>query len=207
MAIFRPILGTISGRLGGVVFQRGRAGDIVRAHRVGVDPRTPAQVWARARLSAASRNWHTLTDAQKTAWDTYAATFYAPRDGRDPGIAYTGQQAYTGARYAAMSCRNTAATLVLVTDPPGAAVTLGTQNIPTTAPASPYGAAWMIDSTARALQLLGAEISPPGIFRLTIGWESGVIATSPPLPQDPTSGENTGLHVLLSQRKSRIRHR
>ena len=198
MAIFRPLLGSIRGKLGGAVFQGGRAGDVVRAHRVGVDPRTPAQVWSRARLSAAARGWHSQSDAAKAAWDTYAATFYAPRDGRAPGVAYTGQQAYTGARYSAMCARNTAASLVLVTDPPGAAIVTGTQAIPTTAPALPFAATWKIDDTPRSLQLIAAEIAPPATIRLTISWDAGVIASGPPVPSDTPSGEFSGFHVLVS---------
>jgi hypothetical protein len=180
------------------VFQSGRAGDIVRAHRVGVDPRTPAQVWSRARLSAAARGWHSQSDAAKAAWDTYAATFYSPRDGRAPGVAYTGQQAYTGARYSAMCARNTAASLVLVTDPPGSSIVTGNQAIPTNAPAIPYAATWEIEGNPRALQLLAAEIALPNTVRITIGWESGIIASGPPITSDTPSGEFSGFHVLLS---------
>jgi hypothetical protein len=198
VAIITPLLGALRGKLGGVVFQRSRGGLVARAHVRAVDPRTQAQTWSRSRLSAASRLWHSQTDAGKAAWDTYAATFYQPRDGRQPGVSYTGQQAYTGSRYLAICCKDTAAQMVIVTDPPGAGVTLGTQNIPQNAPTLAYEAAWKVDGTPRALVLRAAQISLPNQFFLEIGWESGVIAGIPPITSDPHSGEFTSLHVLLS---------
>jgi hypothetical protein len=88
--------------------------------------------------------------------------------------------------------------MVIVNDPPGGGVTLGAQNIPQNAPNLQYEAAWKIDGTPHALELRSAQIFLPDQFILEIGWESGVIAGSPPLTGDPHSGEFTSLHVLLS---------
>ena len=66
------MIGQISGKLGPVVFSHNRGGPYVRAHVVPVTSTTSFALNAKARLSAASQLWQTLTAAQKDAWATWA---------------------------------------------------------------------------------------------------------------------------------------
>lgn len=66
------MIGQISGKLGPVVFSHNRGGPYVRAHVVPVTSTTSFALNAKARLSAASQLWQTLTTEQKLAWQTWA---------------------------------------------------------------------------------------------------------------------------------------
>jgi hypothetical protein len=65
----------MSGKAGGVVYSRGRSGAIARNWVKPVNPRSSRQVAQRSILTAASGSWSVLTDAQKQAWNDYAAGF------------------------------------------------------------------------------------------------------------------------------------
>src|SRR5690554_1269304 len=196
MARLLPGIASFVGRVGGLVAQRSRAGLVLRTFRAPINPRSDAQQRARVRFSRSGASWHTLTDSQKAAWDAYAATFYAPRDGRDPAVAYTGQQAYTGARMLAHGARAGAASTVTVIDPPGASVVLDSQAIPQAAPTKQFGAAWTVDGVPRTVAVTGITLLSLSQLQLTLQWDGGITATSPPDPTDQTSGEKWGIVVL-----------
>lgn len=65
--------GQIVGALGATVFQRGRYGGVARNRSVPVNPNTPRQVRARAAMSWCSDQWLQMSDAQRQAWNDYAA--------------------------------------------------------------------------------------------------------------------------------------
>ncbi len=70
-----PVVSDIRGSINGVTFGRNRAGLFARQRVVPVDPNTPAQVFARAIMAAASIAWrNTLTPAQRTAWNLLGLT-------------------------------------------------------------------------------------------------------------------------------------
>jgi len=76
MALFVPggvaAGGTISGKMGGVVFSRNRFGAYVRSRIVPVNPNTSFQQAARSRVSVLTARWlDTLTDVQRSEWETY----------------------------------------------------------------------------------------------------------------------------------------
>jgi hypothetical protein len=76
MAIFTagPAVSEIRGSAGGTTFSRNRFGAYTRQRTKPVNPNSPAQVQARSRLSALTVYWRdTLTQAQRDAWDAYAA--------------------------------------------------------------------------------------------------------------------------------------
>jgi hypothetical protein len=62
----------LSGKVGSTVISRTKHGTIVRPCTQPKNPRTPAQIAARARMTQVSRTWGTLTNAQILAWNTYA---------------------------------------------------------------------------------------------------------------------------------------
>ena len=63
-----------SGKQGGMVWSHNRTGPYVRERAVPVNPNTDRQVAARNAMRALAIRWETtLTQAQRDAWDTYAA--------------------------------------------------------------------------------------------------------------------------------------
>jgi hypothetical protein len=65
-------LGELRGKLGGLVFARGRYGMFARQHVMPINPQTTAQIRARALFADASQAWCTLTPEQKSAWEDFA---------------------------------------------------------------------------------------------------------------------------------------
>lgn len=64
-----------SGSVGAVTSSRNRSGQYRRQRAMPTQPRTAAQVLARARLSGQSSAWRGLTDAQRAAWNGFANSF------------------------------------------------------------------------------------------------------------------------------------
>lgn len=72
---YGPIVQEASGTIGGVVFARVRGGKTARGWRAPTNRRTVLQRTSRRLVDLSSRRWlHELTGAQRTAWDSYAAT-------------------------------------------------------------------------------------------------------------------------------------
>ena len=80
MAIFRagPIVGAISGALGGVVFANSRAGIIVRTRGVRTGTESKSLSTAQGMLGRVVAGWNALTTAQRAAWNNKAATTPLP---------------------------------------------------------------------------------------------------------------------------------
>ena len=64
-----------SGSVGNRTSSRNRSGQYIRQRSLPVQPRTPAQVNARARLSDVSAAWRGLTDAQRANWIAFGQSF------------------------------------------------------------------------------------------------------------------------------------
>lgn len=73
--LFKPLLGTqLSGSTGGVTASRNRFGTYFRQRANPVNPATPLQLAVRSAMQQLVDAWQiTLTSAQRTGWDTYAA--------------------------------------------------------------------------------------------------------------------------------------
>lgn len=73
--LFRPLLGTdLSGSVGGITASHNRGGAYFRERVIPVNPATPQQGVVRAIVSSLAGLWQsTLTSAQRSAWETYAA--------------------------------------------------------------------------------------------------------------------------------------
>lgn len=73
MAKIRPLLGTLSGKVGGEVYAHNRGGQYVRAFTPPTDPNTPQQNNLRLIMLQLSANWATLAlDDRRIGWETYA---------------------------------------------------------------------------------------------------------------------------------------
>jgi hypothetical protein len=116
MAIFNPAWGSIRGRVGAIVFSHGKGGDIIRLGTPPTNPQTLRQQATRSILGTFSSGWtSTLTQAERDAWDVYAAT--------NPIKNSLGLDIYINglAWYVRANARLADASLAAVTDPPIAA--------------------------------------------------------------------------------------
>ncbi|MCK4306571.1 MAG: hypothetical protein KAY24_20175, partial [Candidatus Eisenbacteria sp.] len=73
MAKINPILGPLSGSMGGLTYARNKGGLYVKMKASPTNPNSARQQAARGILSTASGLWQALTDAQRNAWDIYGA--------------------------------------------------------------------------------------------------------------------------------------
>jgi hypothetical protein len=78
-AKFGSIIVAGSGKIGGHVASRNRAGAYIRTKVTPVNPRTSAQQTIRDRLASISQAWKSLTAAQRAAWNA-AVSDYARTD-------------------------------------------------------------------------------------------------------------------------------
>ncbi len=82
------------GKLGTIVYQGGRYGQIARTLVIPVNPRSPAQREVRTRLVSAARAWAGLTQLQRDAWTAAAVALQTyPRLGLSGKL--TGNQFFT----------------------------------------------------------------------------------------------------------------
>lgn len=88
------MIGELSGKLGGNVFARNKGGAYIRQYVMPVDPRTIAQVSARSAFGFASSSYHSLTDAEKANWESFARERYLPKNGENTGQ-FSGFNAFT----------------------------------------------------------------------------------------------------------------
>lgn len=96
-----------SGKIAGVVFSRNRYGPYVRANAVPVNPNTDRQSVARTRLSALAARWNeVLTQAQRDAWDLYAANVTVTNKLGDQ-VYITGFNHYIRSNTAILACGGT----------------------------------------------------------------------------------------------------
>lgn len=84
-----------SGSIAGQTNSRNRYGQYIRTRAIPVNPSTTVQASVRSQLALWSSTWRTLSNAARTAWESYAATH--PRtDALGQSITITGAQAYIG---------------------------------------------------------------------------------------------------------------
>jgi hypothetical protein len=76
MAIFKtgPIVGGISGSVGGVTFTNAKQGGNIRLRPIKTEKQSVYNQTARAAYARTIRAWRSLTDTQRTAWRTAATT-------------------------------------------------------------------------------------------------------------------------------------
>ncbi len=70
---FGSVITGMRGSIGGTTFSANGSGDYAKAWRAGPNPRSELQSAQRATLGGLGASWLSLTSAQRTAWDTYAA--------------------------------------------------------------------------------------------------------------------------------------
>lgn len=82
-----------SGSIGRQVYMIGRNGQVVRTRAIPANPKSDAQLAARAHLTDAAKGWDALTDAKRAAWRAAATSMKSkPRLGMSGAL--TGIQLY-----------------------------------------------------------------------------------------------------------------
>lgn len=105
MALIRPggLVGQISGRLGGDVYSHNRYGQYVRTGTNPITSTTSYALAAKARMTATSQGWQSLSAALKLAWNAWATT--NPTINRlGESIHLTGHAAYVGINTRLLAC-------------------------------------------------------------------------------------------------------
>lgn len=108
-------LGELSGKMGGIVFSRNKAGAYIRQYVIPPDPNTLAQQNARASFGSAAASWHNLTNAQKMQWQSFALSGFSPFK-PSVGVAYTGFNAYVSLLNTVQNANNKILDPVLAAD-------------------------------------------------------------------------------------------
>jgi hypothetical protein len=100
----------MSGSQGGTTYSRNRNGAYVRQRAVPVNPDSAKQRTVRTNITAISKEWSLLSDAQRSAW-SYAAANFPRQDSLGQTYTLTGFQFF-------MSCNQTlaGATLPIILD-------------------------------------------------------------------------------------------
>lgn len=80
MAIFResPIIGAVSGRLGGIVAARSKSGPVLRHRPAKITSTSERAQAARADFGNTAKDWNQLTAAEAKAWDDFARAHPLP---------------------------------------------------------------------------------------------------------------------------------
>jgi len=94
MAKITVLLGELSGSIAGNTFSRNKAGAYVRQKVTPTDAKSESQMRARGAFALTSAAFHAMTPEQKASWNAFATSLFKPRNGRVPGVTYTGQQAF-----------------------------------------------------------------------------------------------------------------
>ena len=79
------MIGTLSGKMGGMVFSHNKSGPYVRQYVVPVNPNSGAQANARANFGQAVSNFHSLSGVEKSQWQNFAQTAFNPKNGINTG--------------------------------------------------------------------------------------------------------------------------
>jgi len=191
MARFTPILGTLSGKVSGVVFSRNKGGSYLKKWVKPTNPRTVAQGAARGAFSVSSATWNALTLAQKSAWNAYAVSSFKAKTGR-VGVIYSGFQAFVSLGQGARSAKS--ASRVLTCSSPAAATLVKTTVSPgLNAPAGIFtGQIQVTAGVPSSLTIASATLTVAGVFSVVMN-SSVLFAVTAPLFTDLGSGRKVGL--------------
>ncbi len=75
---YSGLIDSINGSIGGTTFQTNRYGFTIKRKPSPSKPNTPRQNSRKSAMSIVQQSWIALTDADRSAWNTYASTFPRP---------------------------------------------------------------------------------------------------------------------------------
>lgn len=120
MARFTPMLGSISGKIGDLVFANNRSGAYIRQKGLVINPMSQAQNQNRANFGLSSNLYHSLSNGAKALWNGFAP-FYASKTGR-VGSNASGFNVFVGMQATARNALRSLATATVKKNNTGAAV-------------------------------------------------------------------------------------
>ena len=91
--------GELRGKVGGTVFSRNAGGAYLKVHAKPTNPKSQAQIRARAVFRNAGKGFATLTSDQQAQWNSFCKTVYNPFKKKNVGQ-FTGAMAYTALKTA-----------------------------------------------------------------------------------------------------------
>lgn len=201
--------GELRGKVGGLVFARNARGMYVRSYAIPVNPNTEAQAQARNSFGSAIGGWHTLSDAQKVLWHSYASDYFSSKRLGNIGGGHTGINAFMSLRNTLLNANRKALAIPdLVIKIGGTPVTVPIQSpiiLPMIPPAQPFqpvlgGGDYAVDSVGTATFL--GDFTGEMTFNLVYTGGSG----PSPTPPSPTSanlfednnGSDLGIAIYAS---------
>lgn len=110
------ILAPGSGKLGGIVWSRNKGGQYIRLRVVPTNPTSSRQQEVRGILATLSAAWESLTDSQRSAWESWAENNPLTNPLGQQYVR-TGHQAYVG-----INARLMDAAITVIDDPPATPV-------------------------------------------------------------------------------------
>jgi hypothetical protein len=118
--------GDMSGKVGGIVFGRNKAGKTARQYVVPTDAKSGQQVKVRSVFASAVSFWNSISSLTKSQWNTFASTIFKPKRPKG-GVSYSGFQAFTSLN-AMVNTMNTHNDLALITIPSNTATYIDFSN-------------------------------------------------------------------------------
>lgn len=186
----------VSGKLEGTVYARNKAGYYIKGWTKPLDPRTIAQLQNRAWFSTAASTWHSLTDLQKAAWNSFGASYFVGKKGALVSMS-SGFNAFVSMYYTAQFMNNKFR-VNTITAPVVTTTTFGAFTPTLTAPvAALSGSIGGISAPAIPLALGAVTLSAAtGATTVTINFPAAQLTA--PIWTDSVLGEPVGLLVQVS---------
>lgn len=197
------MIGELSGKLGGNVFARNKAGAYIRQYVIPVDPKSIAQMNARNSFGASSSGYHNLTDIEKAEWQSFATNFYLPKNRPNTGQ-FSGFNAYTSlANVVNTANRLNIESLSWSADANPIAVTASNQFILSSRTPGAQLQANMLSSMSELITLHlseSSQVHTNGSFSisLVLGGINSPIPSSPTLPFQDGAGNEIGFAFYMS---------
>ena len=200
MALFFPIHGDLSGKLGGNVYARNKGGAYVRQWVRPTNPKTGAQMAVRAAFGGSASAWSQLSEDLKSAWNQYAINYFKPRVLKARST-YSGFQAFVSLRNAALQAQRLKRTAEIDM---GAAMLTMADYVPVSIPPSGIfqGNLQTSDDIPLSQSLYNANLeASTGEMQVSINLSA---RTGPTAPKwiDPSTLSNFGYIVFASARNN-----
>jgi|WetSurMetagenome_2_1015567.scaffolds.fasta_scaffold263639_2 hypothetical protein len=168
----------LTGKLGGQVYARNKGGAYVRAHVVPTNPRTVRQQKIRSGFSSSAKTWNVITQADRNAWNAYAATFFTPKKVK-PGVTYSGFSAFQSLFNTQIQLQTLKRGLTITT-PTGITIVAADATPRTTAPTGLFSGQLTGAAGKGILQTLSAAtLTSAGVFSATFALSEATPSTGP----------------------------
>lgn len=175
--------GELRGKLGSMIFSRNSATAYVKGYAKPVNPKTTAQLNARANFTQARGGYSLLNAVQKADWDTYAKNYYVSRKQGAVTGTHTGYNAYTALRNNIAQLMNLPVATIPSIDGESATITPIPVALPTDAPLGALSPTLSGgEYTYNGILNTNVLLSPAGQMTITTQIDTTPVTTGPPLP-------------------------